>query len=448
MLPGSGVQVARERVVQPVRNEPGPKNPPMSWEGIDHALNRAQGEEVRFSLYLADLDQHVSHRLLRETNLVGRTRRRWDHAKTYVHDLWKVHDAFAAVLERATELRGSERADGALQNVLTEILTGPSIEIRPEKQPPGEQHPSEGGVERLTTAEAIARMESDFYEATEVISAVETVWDALYPRLSELEATWQEIGTLSDMVGLDEEEYEELRGRLRHSERTVRQDPLRLVEDGRVDTSVLEESRVLLERVRGELRDALRMRDSYAEGVERLNSAIDDVQETIERCVRLRQQVVMKIASPVAVSIPNPIPELRRGIAEMGELRTRGRWRELGALLGGLQRKVHEAADNARESEANLTGLLERRAELRGRLNAYRAWAVRLGLADRERLSELHGQVHRELWATPCDLRAATVALASYLRVLQELSGNTSLTERTISGTWASDRESDGGVSR
>src|SRR5699024_2416541 len=252
-------------------------------------------------------------------NLVGRTRGRAERAKSEVHDLWKGHVAFAAVLERAAELRGSQRADGALENVLSEILTGPSIEIRPEKQPPGEQHPSEGGVERLTTAEAIARMESDFYEATEVISAVETVWDALYPRLSELEATWQEIGTLSDMVGLDEEEYEELRGRLRHSERTVRQDPLRLVEDGRVDTSVLEESRVLLERVRGELRDALRMRDSYAEGVERLNSAIDDVQETIERCVRLRQQVVMKIASPVAVSIPNPIPELRRGIAEMGE---------------------------------------------------------------------------------------------------------------------------------
>src|SRR5690625_8001858 len=125
----------------------------MSWEGIDHALNRAQGEEVRFSLYLADLDQHVSHRLLRETNLVGRTRRRWDHAKTYVHDLWKVHDAFAAVLERATELRGSERADGALQNVLTEILTGPSIEIRPEKQPPGEQHPAEGEIGRASGRE-------------------------------------------------------------------------------------------------------------------------------------------------------------------------------------------------------------------------------------------------------------------------------------------------------
>src|SRR5699024_2576279 len=190
---------------------------------------------------------------------------------------------------------------------------GPSVEIRPEKQPPDEHDPSEGCVERLTTAEAIARMESDFYEATEVISAVETVWDALYPRLSELETTWQEIGTLSDMIGLGEEEYEELRGRLRHSERTVRQDPLRLVEDGRVDTSVLEESRALLERVRGELRDALRMRDSYTEGVERLNSAIDDVQEPIERWVRLREQGVRKIAAPDAVSISVALSERAGG---------------------------------------------------------------------------------------------------------------------------------------
>ena len=420
----------------------------MSWEGSEHALNRAQGEKTRLSLHLADLDQHVSHRLLRKTELVGHTRRRWEHAETHIRDLWKVHGAFEAVLERAVELRESEQPYGVLQEVLTEILTGRSIELQSEKQSSSERGFPGEDVERITIAEAIARMAGDFDEATEVISAVETAWDALYPRLNELEAMWQEIGTLSDMVVLGEEEHEELRGRLHRSEEAVRRDPLSLVKDGRVDTSDLRETRVLLERVRGELRDALRMRDSYTEGVERLSSAIDDVQETIDRCVRIREQVVMKIASPAAVSVPDPSPELRRGIAEMGDLRARGSWRELGALLGKLQRSVHEAADDAREREESLTGLLERRAELRGRLDDYRARAVRLGLAGQERLSDLHGRAHWELWTAPCDLRAATVALASYLRVLQELSGITSLTERTTPGTCASERENDGGVSR
>lgn len=420
----------------------------MSWEGIDHALNRAQGEKARFSLHLADLEQHVSHRLLRETDLVGRTRRRWENAETHIRDLWKVYGAFEAVLERAVELRGSERPDGALQDVLTAILTGPSVELHPEHRSSNGPDVPQEDVERITTAEAVARMAGDFHEATEVVSAVETAWDALFPRLSELEAMWQEIGNLSDILGLGEEEYEELRGRLRRGEETVRRDPLSLVEDGRVDTSELEQSRVMVERARGELRDALRMRDSYTEGVERLNSVIDDVQETIDRCVRLREQVVMKVASPVAVPVSDPVPELRRGLTEMGELRARSSWRALGARFGELQRSVHDAADDARECEERLTGLLERRAELRGRLDAYRAHAVRLGLADRARLAELHGRAHWELWTAPCDLRAATVALASYLCVLQELSGIATLTARTTPGTCASDRESDGGVSR
>lgn len=420
----------------------------MSWEGIDHALNRAQGEQARLSLHLADLDRHVGHRWLQGTDLVGGTRRRWEHAETHVRDLRKVYNAFEAMIGRAVTLCESTRRDSGLQDVLTGILTGQSVELRPEKPPANEPGPAGDGPERLTSAEAIARMTADLEEATEVISAVETAWDALLPRLGELEAMWQEIGTLSDMIGLGEEEYEELRERLHRGGETVRRDPLSLVEDGRVDTSVLEELRVLLERVRGELRDALHMRDFYAEGVGRLNSVIDDVQEAIDRGLRLREQVVAKISSPVAVSVPNPVPELRQGLAEMDELRDRGNWRALGARLGALQRGAHEAADDAREREVNLTGLLERRAELRGRLDVYRARAIGLGLDEHERLSELHGRAHWELWTAPCDLRAATVALASYLRALQELSGIASPTDRTTPGTGASDRESDGDVSR
>jgi hypothetical protein len=414
----------------------------MSWEGIDHALNRVRGEADRISLNLTDLDHHVGHRLLKGAKLVGRTLARWEHADRRVHSLWTVYGAFMSVVERATDLRA--RGSDA-QRELTFLLTGESVAL-PCDVPLTERGLLDEDTEHITLAEAVARMSADYHEATEVISAAETAWDALHPRLGELDAMWQEVRTLSDLVELGDTEHEALRAELELVGDVVRGDPLSLFEDGRVDTSALDRMRGRLERTRGELRDALRMRDSYDESVERLSSAIDDVESVLRRARELRTQVVSKISSPEAVGVPDPVPGLRARLGAMDALRAQGRWRDLGALLGELQRAVHAAADDAREREANLTGLLERRAELRGRLDAYRARAVRLGFAEDDRLVELHGEAHWGLWTAPCDLRRATVALSAYQRTLVELSGNESGADRTTPGARASDGESDGGV--
>lgn len=418
----------------------------MSWEGIDHTLNRVRGEADRIALNLADLDRHVGYRLLKDADLVGGTRRRWGRASVHLHRLWKVHGVFVAVVDRAVRIRESGGEDP--QGDLTFLLTGESVTLPLAQQPLHERGLLDPDTENVTLAEATARMSADYEEATEVISAAETAWDALHPRLGELQTMWQEVGTLSDLVELGEEEHEELREQLFRVGETVRRDPLALVTDACVDTSSLDRLRGLLDRTRGELRDALRMRDSYTESVERLVSAIDDVEQVVRRARELRARVVAKISSPLAVDVPDPVPGLRAAVAEMDVLRSQGDWRGLGARLGQVQYSVHQSGDDAKEREENLTGLFQRRAELRGRLDAFRARAVRLGLAEHERLTELHGSAHWELWKAPCDLRAATVALSAYQRKLQELSGTETPGSRTTPGNGASDGETDGGVSR
>lgn len=430
----------------------GASTPPMSWEGIDHALNRVRGEADRISIDLADLDGHVGHRLLREADLLGRTRRRWERANAHIHNLWTVYGSFRRVVEEAQRLRESAEGGRHTQAALSAVLNGPAVPLPAEAGPVRAPDGASSGGELVTLAAAVARMLADYEEATEVVSAVETAWDALEPRLGELDVLWHEIGTLSDMVEFGADEHESLRAELDSVSATVRRDPLALLDDGRVDTSAPERLRLRLERVRGELRDALRMRDSYTESVERLSSAVDDVGKAVGRARALREQVVAKVSSPAATDVPDPVPELRARLDEMDALRAGGRWRELGALLGALQRAIHEAADGVRERDAALTGLLERRAELRGRLDAYRAHAVRLGLAANERLTELHRRAHWELWSAPCDLRAATVALSAYQRALQE----SGLAEDAVGATAAcpaaacpasSNGEGDGGVS-
>ncbi|MFY7064547.1 hypothetical protein ACOQFV_01640 [Nocardiopsis changdeensis] len=423
----------------------------MSREGIEHALNRVRGELKRITLNLADLEDHVGHRMLKGADLRGLTRERWEHAERHVHRLWTTYDAFRRTVEEATDHHGQGGGHHSDQVRMTFLLTGPCLELPLEKAPLHERGLLDTDTEHITLAEAVARMTADYEEVTEVVSAAETAWNSLHPRLADLDSLWREVGTLSDMIeeAGDERDDESLRSELAGIGDTVRRDPLSLLgADRRVDTSGMERLRKRLEAARGELRDALRMRDSYRESTARLVSAVDDLEAVLAALRERRAHVVGRIREPRAIDVPDPVPALRARIAEMDALRSRGRWRELGVLLGETQAAVHAASDDARERGENLEGLLERRDELRGRLESYRARSVRLGLAEEPEVAGLHARAHRELWTAPGDLRAATVALAAYRRALEEPGVTETTQDRTTPGPDASDGESDGGVSR
>jgi hypothetical protein len=64
--------------------------------------------------------------------------------------------------------------------------------------------------------------------------------------------------------------------------------------------------------------------------------------------------------------------------------------------------------------------LVERRGELRGRFDAYRAKAARLGVVERPDVLAAGDRVHDLLWTRPCDLAAATVAVVEYQRLVRD----------------------------
>lgn len=401
----------------------------MSWEGIDEALNRVRGESARVSLQLADLDRNVAQRMLQGVGPVGRTWERWERAECSIHRLWTLHAAFEEVIEQAGALRGSGGDELSVRDDLSRVLTGPSVAL-----------PLDEGTEHLSLAEAVARMSADSEEVAGTIAEVEAAWAVLHPKLGELEALWQEIGSLAGMVGGDEEDHEPLRVELASLGETVRRDPLTLVVgEGSIDTSGLERARTRLEHTAGELRDALRMCDSYDESVERLLWAIDDAEEKVARTSALRRHVAEAVAVPAPIEVVDRVPSLREGVAEMTELRTQGRWRELGTLHGRLQQAVHETVDDLAERGEDLEELLERRSELRGRLDGYRTQASRLGLAEDERLLAEHRRAHRALWEVPADLCEATAALSAYREALRQPTGSGRGSNRTTPGAGASE---------
>ena len=58
------------------------------------------------------------------------------------------------------------------------------------------------------------------------------------------------------------------------------------------------------------------------------------------------------------------------------------------------------------------------RDELRGLLGAYKAKAARLGVAEEADLVASYDQARDLLWTAPCDLTAASTAVAGYQRAI------------------------------
>jgi chromosome segregation ATPase len=96
----------------------------------------------------------------------------------------------------------------------------------------------------------------------------------------------------------------------------------------------------------------------------------------------------------------------------VGELRAAGRWTRLAAELDALDRDLADATAQFRDAERRMAGLLDRRGELRGLLDAYQAKAARLGAV--EDLASLHDQARDLLWTAPCDLDVAEQAVQRY----------------------------------
>ncbi|MGV9517965.1 hypothetical protein ACWDPE_31675, partial [Nocardia sp. NPDC003627] len=93
--------------------------------------------------------------------------------------------------------------------------------------------------------------------------------------------------------------------------------------------------------------------------------------------------------------------------------------------LLALRARTTEAVDTATRRQELARGLLDRRAELRGRLTAYRAKASRLGVSEDRDVLAADRIAAGLLGRTPCDLAAVTRAVADYRSIIGEKAGRT-----------------------
>jgi hypothetical protein len=140
---------------------------------------------------------------------------------------------------------------------------------------------------------------------------------------------------------------------------------------------------------------------------------------TLSEARRARGEVLAKIAATEVPAVPGPASAMRERLAQADQLRQHGQWTRLAPLLDTLEGAAQRELLRARESLTAVTAPLAMRAELRGRLDAYKAMGAQLGVSEDPELIERYDQARRMLWSAPCDLRAAEYAVQRYQQALR-----------------------------
>ncbi|MGW4892328.1 hypothetical protein ACWEQL_08680 [Kitasatospora sp. NPDC004240] len=420
----------------------------MSREEVDRTLARLGEERDAVEAALLSLQDHPGLRLLDGAELAGRTQERWSVAGQGLPLLWALFDRYSEALASARAVRARKARPGGPELAeLSELLTGPAVTVPGGAFPDGPQLLGAPAklVERISLADLMARMNSWYATVLEVVSAVDAVWSALPTRIDLLLAELGRVRTLAaslgarvgthpigdDLAGL-EHDLTELRGE-------VRGDPLALwrparvpaqrgtVPDGEalatpsgvVDTERFDRAGRALDGVRLELDDLLRLRDDAEERLQSVGDLLQRADATLAEARRARGEVLAKIAATEVPAVPGPASALRERIVVALELRQSGQWHRLAPLVDALEDAAAKELSRARQSLTEVTQPLAVRAELRGRLDAYKAMAARLGVAEDPEVLERYEKARWLLWSAPCDLRAAAGAVARFQQALR-----------------------------
>ncbi|WP_405015379.1 hypothetical protein [Kitasatospora sp. NBC_01539] len=414
----------------------------MSREEVDRALARLGAERDAVEAALLDLQDHPGRRLLEGAALSGRTEERWSVAGQGLSALWTLFDRYSETLASARAVRSRRARPGAAELAeLGELLGGASVTVA------GGQLPDSAGrigaparlVEQVSLADVLDRMNGWYAAVLEVVTAVDAVWSALPARIDLLLTELQRVQMLAVSVGVRPgghplaDDLAQLADDLTAQRAEVISDPLALWRPARVpaqrgdggpaaagraggavDTARFDRAGRALDDVRVELEGLLRLRDESHERLQQVADLLQRADATLSEARRARGEVLAKIASTEVPAVPGPASALRERISLAVDLQHGGQWHRLGPVLDALEDAAAKELDRARQSLTEVAQPLAVRAELRGRLEAYRAMAARLGITEDPEVVERFEKARWLLWSAPCDLRAAAEAVARF----------------------------------
>jgi hypothetical protein len=420
-----------------------PAGPVLDRDEVDRALARLGAEHEAIETTLLALQDHAGRRLLEGAELTGVTRERWAAAEASITLLWAYFDAYTGALRTAREIRArrrwSSREDLA---ELTELLRGESVTVA-DAATAAANAPTLAGAGRLSHRFSLAglvdRMNELYAVGLDMVVAADAVWSALPARIDLLAAELQRTRRLAHSVGVRPGEHpagddlERITRTLTELREQVVSDPLAFwipaqgssaPGGGRPDTTVYDREAQALEEVRREIDAVLGVRQDAEQRLIKLRDLLSRADRTLAEARTARGEVLAKIAATEVPVVSGPPVALQEQLAAAAEYRRQAQWHRLSPLLESLEQKAEDELLRARASLTAVTAPLAVRAELRGRLDAYKAKVARHGLVEDPLLVERYDAARRMLWSAPCDLRVAEQAVLRYQHAAAELLGS------------------------
>ncbi|MEU3981331.1 hypothetical protein AB0F77_14610 [Streptomyces sp. NPDC026672] len=420
-----------------------PAGPVLDRDDVDRALARLGAEHEAIETSLLALQDHAGRRLLEGAELTGTTKERWAATEASITLLWAYFDAYTDALRHAREIRARRRWSSREDLVeLTELLHGESVTVADSAlaaaHAPGLLQAGGRLSERFTLAGLVDRMNDLYASSLDTVVTADAVWSALPARIDLLAAELQRTRRLAHSVGVRPGEHpagddlERITRTLTRLREDVISDPLAFwvpargssaPGGGRPDTGVYDREARALEDVRREIDAVLTVRQDAEARLIRLRDVLSRADRTLAEARTARGEVLAKIAATEVPVVSGPPTVLQEQLAAAAEYRRSAQWHRLSPLLESLEEKAEDELLRARESLTAVTAPLAVRAELRGRLDAYKAKVARHGLAEDPLLIERYDAARRMLWSAPCDLRVAEEAVLRYQRAAAEQFG-------------------------
>ncbi|GAP52207.1 hypothetical protein [Streptomyces azureus] len=421
----------------------GSTGPVMDRDEVDRALARLGAEHEAIETSLLALQDHAGRRLLEGAELTGVTQERWTSTEASITLLWTYFDAYTDALRTAREIRARRRWSSREDLVeLTELLNGESVTVAGSVTATANAPTLHGTAnklsERYSLGTLVDRMNELYATSLDMVVAADAVWSALPARIDLLAAELQRTRRLAHSVGVRPGEHpagddlERITRTLTKLREQVVSDPLAFWQPaegssapggGRPDTTVYDREARALEDVRREIDAVLTVRQDAEKRIVRLRDVLSRADRTLAEARTARGEVLAKIAATEVPVVSGPPTALQEQLAAAAEYRRQAQWHRLSPLLESLEEKAEDELLRARESLTAVTAPLAVRAELRGRLDAYKAKVARHGFAEDTLLVERYEKARRMLWSAPCDLRAAEQAVLRYQQAAAELLG-------------------------
>jgi hypothetical protein len=380
----------------------------------DAELIRLEAAATAIAANLVDLDDNPARKDLDKGPLTGRTAAAWGDAADALGRLWDGYRMLTELIAKARALRDQRRFTDTDKAEYVDLVLGRSITLSTTTVPLAQRGLLGAGQvsTTCTPAELLAAMEAAFATAVGVATRAGEVWQRLMPAAAEAAAALATVRRLT--AGSANATLDEADRRLGDFTAALAADPLGC------DEADLAAARTLIARADAERTSAAELREALTQRLADARRLMDELAEAVRAAAAAESAAVGRFPDGAIAAAPGP--DLRPDLAAIEALAAAGHWSLISPRLHDWTQRAQRRLGAVRAATARNAGLLTDRNELRGRLDAYRAKALRRGLGEIDDLTRLAETARTALYTAPCDLDAARAAVNAYQDAVAALS--------------------------